>query len=66
MANREFDETTVAVNEARAWKAKQTEEKVRRLLLFAKANPEIGSYELARRFGIGKDTVARLLKEAKI
>lgn len=65
MASREFDETHIAVTEARAWKAKQTEEKIRRMLAFHRANPEIGSYELARRFGIGKDSVAKLLKAGK-
>lgn len=61
---REFDETLIAMNEARQWKAKQTAEKIRRMLAFHKANPEIGAYELARRFGIGKDSVAKLLKAA--
>jgi len=65
MANREFDETVIAISEAREWKAKQTDEKIRRMLAFHKANPEIGTYELARRFGIGKDSVAKILKVGK-
>lgn len=65
MGNREFDETRVAIEEQRAWKAAQVAKKREACIRFAKENPDVRLKELGAIFGLGKDTVAKILKEAE-